>query len=92
MTDEEFLECFISERMQMHCTNSHRLPPTSELEDLKKREERHNRAMETLSADTQDAIKKYYKSIINRMADDTTFYYCKGVKDGLLLQKILKKL
>lgn len=92
MTDKEFLECFISERMQMHCTNSRRTPSASELEELKKREERHNRMMETLSADAQDAIKKYYESFIDKMADDNTFYYRKGVKDGLLLWKILKKL
>ena len=92
MTDKEFLECFISERMQMHCTNNRRTPSASELEQLKMQEERHNRMMETLSADAQDTIKKYYESFIDKIADDNTFYYRKGVKDGLLLWKILKKL
>ena len=45
MTDREFLDTFITERMQMHYSASREKPTQEEMDDFRQREKQHDQAM-----------------------------------------------
>ncbi len=93
MTDKSFLDIFIAERMQMHYYPMHHgNTANSELTNSLKLEEGYTQAMETLPTATREAIDNFVKDLNNKVANDETFFYRKGVKDGLLLYELLTNL
>lgn len=92
MTDKEFIECFITERMQMHYSKCHGKPTAEECTNFDQLENNYNLAIQSLSEKHRVNIIAYYESIIDRLTEDATFFYQKGIKDGLILYKILTHL
>ena len=80
MTDQEFLDTFITEQMQMHYSSGH--PHLTE----------YNHVLETLPPKAATAIKEFHEEVTNKLSEEGIFYYLKGIKDGLLLYKALEKL
>ncbi len=92
MTDQEFLDTFVTERMQMHYSVGHPRLTDDELVTALQMESEYNHALETLPPKTATAIKKFHESVLDKLTEDGTFFYLKGVKDGLLLYKKLEEL
>jgi len=92
MTDQEFLDTFVTERMQMHYSIGHPRLTDDELATALQLESEYNHALETLPPKTAIAIKKFHESVLDKLTEDGTFFYLKGVKDGLLLYKKLEEL
>ena len=92
MTDQEFLDTFITERMQMHYASEH--PPLTgdELTAALQLEAEYNHALEKLPPEDASAIKNFHEAVTNQLSEEGIFYYLKGVKDGLLLYKAWEKL
>lgn len=92
MTDKEFWDTFIIERMQMHYSSEH--PPLTgdELAAALQLEAEYNHALEKLPPEDAAAIKNFHETVTNQLSEEGIFYYLKGVKDGLLLCKTLEKL
>lgn len=92
MTDKEFWDTFIIERMQMHYSSEH--PPLTgdELAAALQLEAEYNHALEKLPPEDAAAIKKFHETVTNNLSEEGVFYYLKGVKDGLLLCKALEQL
>ena len=79
MTDKEFLDTFIVERMQLHYSSEH---PSLTGDDI----------LETLPPEAAATIKNFHESVTNKLSEEEIFYYLKGIKDGLLLYRALEKL
>lgn len=93
MNDKSFLDTFIAERMQMHYYSMrHGNTANNELTDSLKLEEGYTHVMETLPTAARETIDNFVKDLNNKAASDETFFYRKGVKDGLLLYELLTKL
>ena len=92
MTDQQFMDTFITERMQMHYSRGYPRLTGDELATALQLESEYNHALETLPPKTADVIKKFHESISDKLTEDGTFFYLKGVKDGLLLYKALEEL
>ncbi len=91
MTDKEFLDTFITERMQMHYSSGHSLTD-DEIAAALQQEAEYNHALETLPPEAAASIKEFHESVANQLSEEGVFYYLKGVKDGLLLYKALEQL
>lgn len=91
-TDQEFLDTFITERLQMHYSKEHPGLTGDELAAALQLESDYNDALEGLSPDAAAAIKKFHDHIADKLTAENVFYYLKGVKDGLLLYKTLENL
>ncbi len=92
MNDKEFLDTFITERMQMHYSSGHPRLTGDELAAALQLEAEYEHALETLSPNLANAIKDFHKNVVDKLTDEQVFYYLKGVKDGLLLYGTLKDL
>lgn len=92
MTDKEFWDTFIIERMQMHMTKAHPRLTEDELAAALQLEAEYNHALEKLPPEDAAAIKKFHETVTNKLSEEGIFYYLKGVKDGLLLCKTLEQL
>lgn len=92
MTDQEFLDTFITERMQVHYSIGYPRLTADELAIALQLESEYNHALETLPPKTATAIKKFHESVSDKLTEDGTFFYLKGIKDGLLLYRTLEKL
>lgn len=92
MTDKEFWDTFIIERMQMHYSSEH--PPLTgdELAAALQLEAEYDHALEKLPPEDAAAIKNFHETVTNKLSEEGVFYYLKGVKDGLLLYRALEKL
>lgn len=92
MTDQEFMDTFISERMQMHYSKRYPHLTADALATALQLESEYNHALETLPPKTASAIRKFHESISDKLTDDGIFSYLRGIKDGLLLYRALKEL
>lgn len=92
MTDKEFLDTFITERMEHHYSSEHPPLTSDELAAALQLEAEYNHALEKLPPEDAAAIKKFHETVTNKLSEEGIFYYLKGVKDGLLLCKTLEKL
>ncbi len=90
--DREFLDTFITERMEMHYSSGHPRLTGDELAAALQLETEYNHALETLPPEAANAIKKFHENVTNQLSEEGVFYYLKGVKDGLLLYKALEQL
>lgn len=89
MTDKEFLDSFIAERMQTHYS-THRGNMADGEPDISLQWEReYVQAVETLPTSVREAIENFVSRQNSKAASDETFFYMRGVKDGLLLYKLL---
>lgn len=91
-TDQEFIDTFITERMQMHYSSGYPILTEDELAAALQLEADYNHALETLAPKLADAIKAFHENIVDKLTKETVFYYQKGLKDGLLLYKTLENL
>ena len=91
-TDQEFIDTFITERMQMHYSKGYPILTGDELAAALQLEAEYNHALETLPPKLSDAIKAFHENIVDKLTKETVFYYQKGIKDGLLLYRMLEKL
>lgn len=55
-------------------------------------EELYNRLLEICNEEGNEIFKEYADEVAYRESDECDFYYLSGVKDGILLQGIIKKL
>ena len=92
MTDKEFLDMLITERMQMHYSSGHPPLTDDELTAALQLEAEYNHALEKLPPEDAAAIKNFHETVTNQLSEEGVFYYLKGVKDGLLLYRALEKL
>lgn len=92
MTDQEFLDTFITERIQMHYSSGHPHLTDDELSAALQLEAEYNHVLETLPPKAATAIKEFHEEVTNKLSEEGIFYYLKGIKDGLLLYKALEKL
>lgn len=92
MTDQKFLDTFIIKRMKMHYSSGHPSQAENEVAAELQLEDEYNHALETLPPEAATAIKNYHKNITDKLTEETVFFYCKGIKDGLLLYRMLEKL
>lgn len=92
MTDKEFWDTFIIERMQMHYSSEHPPLTDDELAAALQLEAEYNHALEKLPPEDAAAIKKFHETVTNQLSEEGIFYYLKGVKDGLLLYRTLQNL
>lgn len=92
MTDQEFLDTFITERVRMHYSSEHPSPTADEVAAAFQLEDEYNHALENLPLEAATAIKNYHKNISDKLTEEGVFFYLKGIKDGLLLYRMLEKL
>ena len=92
MTDKDFLDEFITERMQMHYSLHKGNMKEGEPANSLRLEKEYAQALETLPTATREAIENFVKCLFNKAADDESFFYVRGLKDGLLLYELLDKL
>ena len=55
-------------------------------------EDLYNRLLEICNEEGKEIFKEYADEVAYRESDECDFYYLSGVKDGILLQGIIKKL
>lgn len=55
-------------------------------------EELYNSLLEISTEEGKEIFKEYADEVAYRESDECDFYYLSGVKDGILLQGIIKKL
>ena len=89
MTNKSFLNDLVMERMQMHYSLHKANMPDGEPANSLRLEQEYAQALGTLPAATREAIESFVKCLYSKAADDETFFYMRGVKDGLLLYKLL---
>ncbi len=92
MNDKEFLDTFITERMQMHYSSGYPRLTGDELAAALQLEAEYDHALENLPPKLANAIKDFHKNVVDKLTDEGTFFYLKGLKDGLLLYKTLEQL
>lgn len=86
MTDKEFWDTFITERMQMHYSSGYLLTE-DEIAAALQVEADYNHALETLPPKLVGAVKDFHENIVDKLTKETVFYYQKGLKDGLILYR-----
>ena len=91
-TDQEFIDTFVTERMQMHYSKRYPILTGEELAAALQLEAEYNHALEKLPPEDASAIKNFHEAVTNQLSEEGVFYYLKGIKDGLLLYRALKKL
>ena len=92
MTDKEFLDTFVNERMQMHYSSGQPRLTDDEIASALQLEAEYNHALETLPPKLADAIKAFHESVTDKLTTEGVFYYLKGLKDGLRLYKAIEEL
>lgn len=92
MTDKDFLDGVVTERMQMHYSMHKTNTADGEPAHFLRLEQEYTHALETLPTATREAIESFVKSLFSKGADDEAFFYVRGLKDGLLLYELLSKL
>ena len=92
MTDRDFLDGVVTERMQLHYSMHKANMADGEPAHSLRLEQEYTRALETLPTATREAIESFVQSLLSKGADDETFFYIRGLKDGLLLYELLPKL
>jgi len=92
MTDKEFLDTFITERMQNHYSSGYPILTGDELAAALQQEAEYEHALETLTPDLAEAIKVFHKNVVDKLTEEQVFFYQKGIKDGLLLYRMLEQL
>lgn len=92
MTDKEFWDTFIIERMQMHMTNAHPRLAEDELAATLELEVKYNLVLEQLLPETASVIKDFQKHLSDKLTEEQIFFYQKGIADGLLLYRTLQNL
>jgi len=92
MTDKKFLDSLVVERMQMHYSTYKGGTADDEPPNALHLEQEYTQALETLPADTREAIENFVQHLSNKAASDETFFYMRGLKDGLLLYELLARL
>ena len=92
MTDRSFLDDLVTERMQMHYSTHRANMADGEPDKSLRLEQEYTRALETLPPATREAIEGFVKHLNSQAADDETFFYVRGLKDGLLLYELLTEL
>ena len=85
MTDQEFLDTFVTERMQMHFSSGHPHLTDDEIAAALQLEAEYNQALESLPPKIASAIKNFHENVTDKLTKESVFYYLKGVKDGLRL-------
>lgn len=91
-TDQEFIDTFITERMQMHYSKGYPILTGDELAAALQLEAEYNHALETLPPKLASAIKDFHENVTNKLTKECVFHYLHGLKDGLLLYRFLEKL
>lgn len=92
MTDKEFWDTFIIERMQMHMTKAHPRLTEDELAAALEMEAKYNLVLEQLLPETASVIKEFQKHLSDKLTEEQIFFYQKGIADGLLLYRTLQNL
>ena len=80
MTDKEFLDTFVTERMQMHYSSGHPRLTDDEIAAALQLEADYNQALESLPPKIASAIKNFHESVSDRLTKEGVFFYCKGIK------------
>lgn len=92
MTDKSFFDDFVMGRMQMHYSMRKGDMADDELTHSLQLEQEYTQALEALPDATREAIEGFVKHLYSQAADNETFFYVRGLKDGLLLYELLTEL
>ena len=92
MTEKEFWDTVIIERMQFHMTNAHPRLSEKEIAAALDLEAKYNLALEQLPPETANAIKEFHKHLSDKLTEEQIFFYQKGISDGLRLYRTLQNL
>lgn len=92
MTDKNFLDDLVAERMQLHYSLHKGNLAEGEATHSLQLEREYTQALETLSPATRTAIRNFVECLSGKAAKDEVFYYVRGLKDGLLLYELLARL
>ena len=92
MSDQEFLDFFISERTQLLYSREQPSLTGDELDAALQLEVEYNLALEQLPPEAATAVKKFHKKVVDKLTEDGIFLFKKGLKDGLLLYRALQNL
>ena len=87
---EEFLNLAITEHMGKAYTDWKLKQQTDTEPD--KVEEEYERVIASLLPEQEEAITKYCDAIFNSGADTEEFFYRLGLRDGMHIHKIIKKI
>jgi len=88
-----FLNSLIAERMQMHYSTLNQGDVAgNKLAESLELEEKYTQTLETLPDAARETIEDFVQCLYSKAANEETFFYKKGVKDGLLLYKLLTNL
>ena len=90
MTDKEFLDTFIIERIQMHMSNAQPQLTENEIAAALELEAKYNLALEKLPPETANTIKEFNKHLSDKLCEEQIFLYLCGIKDGLRLYRTLE--
>ena len=94
--EQNFLSELCNMRLQIAYQRFLKERTAEEAEKEQKRdnhiEELYNRLLEISSEEDKELFKEYADEVTYRESDECDFYYLSGVKDGILLQGIIKKL
>lgn len=87
---EEFLNLAITEHMGKAYTDWKLKQQTGAETD--KVEEEYEKVIASLSLEEEEAITKYCDAIFSNGADTEEFFYRLGLRDGMYIHKIIKKI
>ena len=91
MTDKEFWDMVITERMQIHSSRARPLTD-EELATALQLEAEYDHALENLPPKIATAIREFHENVVNKLTEEQIFFYQKGIADGLLLYRTLQNL
>lgn len=92
MSDKEFLDSIIAERMQTHYSLHKGNMADGEPDISLRLEGEYAQAVEVLPSAMRETVENFVKHLNSKAASDETFFYMRGVKDGLLLYELLARL
>lgn len=94
MDEKDFLEFLINERMGMHYENfKSDYPPTEEQAAEEERAKQvHELLIRQLSKDQRDLLEQWQSLVNSDIVRENEYYYRAGFKDGMNLDRLIKKL
>lgn len=92
MTDTEYWNMVITERMQIHSFRARPRLTDEELATALQLEAEYDRALENLPPKIATAIREFHENVVNKLTEEQIFFYQKGISDGLRLYRTLQNL
>ncbi|MEY8392723.1 hypothetical protein AALA98_15440 [Lachnospiraceae bacterium 45-W7] len=94
MDEKDFIEMIVTERMGIHCEKfKENYPPTPEqLEEREKASIAHDKVFSVLDAEHRKLLEFCEDVDIESSARENKYYYKAGIKDGVNLDRLVKRM